>query len=212
MLPEIRYHASSPRIAKQIASMRPAGHYPSRNGVRQRMRVCAMLAPLMGVAALVAGCGGGGSNPGVANVGTAGTSSRHLSSSSTYAQALVFAKCVRTHGVPLWPAPDSSGQFDKSKLTPHQLGVSSLKAATAQHACRNLLPTYSAPQHSSQVVAAALRFSRCMRAHGSTKFPDPESNGAIVIPHAMENSPVYLAALHACIRKYGVPPPPGSAS
>ena len=47
-----------------------------------------------------------------------------------------------------------------------------------------------------------------MRAHGAASFPDPESSGAIVIPHAMENSPAYLAALHFCLHKYGVPPPP----
>ena len=47
-----------------------------------------------------------------------------------------------------------------------------------------------------------------MRAHGATSFPDPESNGAITIPHAMESSPAYLAALHFCLHKYGVPPPP----
>ena len=50
-----------------------------------------------------------------------------------------------------------------------------------------------------------------MRAHGSTNFPDPESNGAIRIPHAIENSPMYLAALNFCIHKYGVPPPPPAA-
>jgi hypothetical protein len=27
----------------------------------------------------------------------------------------------------------------------------------------------------------------------------------------MENSPTYLAALHFCIHKYGVPPPPSPA-
>ena len=73
------------------------------------------------------------------------------------------------------------------------------------------MPTYSASQQSAQIVTVALRFSRCMRAHGSTNFPDPESNGAIAIPHAMESSPVYLKALHTCIRKYGVPPPPSPA-
>ena len=114
---------------------------------------------------------------------------------------------MRTHGVPLWPDPDSSGRFDKSKLTPHLLGVSMAKAGAAQHACRALLPTYSASEP-PQDLAQALTFSRCMRAHGSTNFPDPESNGAIRIPHAMENSPVYLAALNFCIHKYGVPPPP----
>ena len=72
------------------------------------------------------------------------------------------------------------------------------------------MPTYSATQQ-SHVLAEALRFSRCMRAHGAVNFPDPESNGAIAIPHAMENSPTYLAALHFCIHKYGVPPPPSPA-
>jgi hypothetical protein len=175
------------------------------------MSVRAMVGPLIAVAVgvLVAGCGG--SNAGVGSVGAAGKSSSHSSASSTYAQALVYAKCIRTHGVPLWPAPDSDGQFDKSKLTPHQLGVSSLQAIAAQRACRSSIPTYSATEDSSQVVTAALKFSRCMRAHGSTRFPDPKADGAIVIPHAMENSPVYLAALHTCIRKYGVPPPPSPA-
>jgi hypothetical protein len=169
-----------------------------------------MVAALIAAGALVAGCGGGGSDPGVANLATSRTSSRHSSSRSTYDQALAYANCVRTHGVPLWPNPDSSGVFDKSKLTPRQLGVSSSEAGAAAHACRSLLPTYSATQQ-SQVLTQALRFSGCMRAHGSTNFPDPESNGAIRIPLAMENSPVYLAALHFCIDKYGVPPPPTPA-
>ena len=191
--------------------MRHADQISARNFVRQRSRLGAMLGSLTAVATIVAGCGGA-SNPGVTSTGTTHSSSDRLSASSTYAEALVYAKCVRTHGVPLWPNPDSRGGFDKSKLTPHQLGVSSLKVATAQRACRSLSPTYSASQHSSQIVTEALRFSRCMRAHGSTKFPDPKSNGAIVIPHAMESSPVYLSALHTCIRKYGVPPPPSPAS
>ena len=190
--------------------MRPADHVPSRRRPRGRLRAHATVGALIAVGVIVAGCGGGGSNPGVANVDTSSTSSSHSSSSSTYDQALAYADCVRTHGVPLWPDPDASGRFDKSKLNPRLLGVSSSKAGLAAHACRSLLPTYSATQQ-SQVLAQALTFSRCMRAHGSTNFPDPESNGAIRIPHAMENSPVYLAALHFCIDKYGVPPPPSPA-
>jgi len=88
--------------------------------------------------------------------------------------------------------------------------VGSSQIGAAQRACKSLLPTYSAaPQ--PHVVAEALRFSRCMRAHGATNFPDPESNGAIVIPHAMENAPAYLTALNFCVHKYGVPPPPSPA-
>ena len=141
-----------------------------------------------------AACGGShGSSPGTV---------------SAYDQARTFAKCVRTHGVPLWPEPETSGLFDKSKLTPRQVGAGSSQIATAERACKSLLPTHSATTQQSHVVAQALSFSRCMRAHGATNFPDPQSNGAIVIPHTMENSPAYLAALNFCIHKYGVPPPP----
>ncbi len=117
---------------------------------------------------------------------------------------------MRSHGVPLWPDPESSGAFDKSKLSPRQLGVSSSQIGAAEKACRSLLPTYSVTQQ-PHVLAQALRFSRCMRAHGATNFPDPEGNGAIAIPHAMENSPAYLTALHFCLHKYGVPPAPSPA-
>ena len=175
--------------------MNPSAH------VRQRQRrawplAARTLAAVIATGALTlltAACGGSrSSSPG---------------GGSTYDQARAFAKCVRTHGVPLWPEPESSGRFDKSKLTPGQLGVGSSQIAAAQRACKSLLPTYSATQQ-PHVVAQALRFSRCMRAHGATNFPDPQSNGAIAIPHAMENSPAYLAALNFCVHKYGVPPPP----
>ena len=168
-------------------------------------------AALVSLALVAAGCGGGGS-PGshVAQLGTSTTQSSPPSRGSTHDQALAYARCIRSHGVPLWPDPESSGSFDKSKLTPHQLGVGNSQIGTAEKACRSLVPTYSStPQ--PYVLAQALRFSRCMRARGAAHFPDPESNGAIRIPHAMENSPVYLAALHFCIHKYGVPPPPSPA-
>jgi hypothetical protein len=157
---------------------------------------------------LAAACGSTVSQ--VAQLGTSTTGSSPPSRGSTHAQALAYAGCLRSHGVPLWPDPESSGAFDKSKLTPHQLGVGSSQIDSAQKACRSLAPIYSAsPQ--PQVLAAALTFSHCMRAHGAANFPDPESNGAIAIPHSMEGSPGYLAALHFCIHKYGVPPPPPGA-
>jgi hypothetical protein len=160
--------------------------------------------------ALLAAACGGSSGSHVAQLSTSTTRSSPPSRGSTHDQALAYARCIRSHGVPLWPDPESSGSFDKSKLTPHQLGVSSPQIGTAEKACMSLVPTYSATQQ-SHVLAQALRFSRCMRAHGAANFPDPESNGAIVIPHSMENSPAYLAALHFCLHKYGVPPPPKPA-
>jgi hypothetical protein len=160
----------------------------------------------VGLALLTSACGG---SPGgrVAQLGTSTTQRSSPSGGSTYDQASAFARCVRTHGVPLSPDPESNGTFEKSTLSPGQLGVGSSQIASAELACKSLLPTYSAtPQ--PHVAAQALTFSRCMRDQGATNFPDPESNGAIIIPHTMENSPTYLTALQVCIHKYGVPPPP----
>jgi len=170
-------------------------------------RIAAAVTATVGLSLLAAGCGG---SPGshVAQLGT--TTTRSGSSGSTHDEALAFAGCMHTHGVPLWPDPESNGTFDKSKLTPAQLGVGSSQIAAAERACKSLLPTYSATPQPG-VLVQALRFSRCMRTHGATNFPDPESNGAIVIPHAMENTPAYLTALHFCVHEYGVPPPPSPA-
>jgi hypothetical protein len=146
----------------------------------------------------------------VAHLSTSTTPSVPPRRGSTHNQALAYTGCIRSHGVPLWPDPESSGSFDKSALTPHQLGASDSQIGTAEKACRSLAPIYPAtPQ--PHVLKQALRFSRCMRAQGATNFPDPESNGAIVIPHSMESSPTYLAALHLCLHKYGAPPPPSPA-
>jgi hypothetical protein len=171
-------------------------------------RIAATIVATAGLALVVAACGGS-SGSHIAQLSTSTTQSGSPSG-STYDQALAYARCMHTHGVPLWPDPESSGAFDKSKLSPRQLGVGSSQIGAAEQACRSLLPTYSVTQQ-AQVLAQALRFSRCMRAHGATDFPDPESNGAIVIPDAMENSPAYLAALRFCLHKYGVPPPPNPA-
>jgi hypothetical protein len=170
-------------------------------------RIAAAVTATVGLSLLAAACGGSAGSQ-VAQVGT--TTTQSGSPGSIHDEALAFTGCMHTHGVPLWPDPASNGTFDKSKLTPAQLGVGSSQIAAAQRACRSLLPTYFATPEPG-VLAQALRFSRCMRAHGATNFPDPESNGAIAIPHAMESSPVYLAALHFCIDKYGVPPPPSPA-
>ncbi|MDE3189335.1 MAG: hypothetical protein KGL94_00805 [Acidobacteriota bacterium] len=176
------------------------------------MKPVAPLSALLLAACLALAAAGCGSSPAgrVAQLGTTATRSRPPSRGSTRDQALAYARCIRSHGVPLWPDPDADGAFDKSALTPQKLGVGTAQIGRAQRTCTAFLPTYSAAGQ-ARVLAEALRFSRCMRAHGATNFPDPESNGAIRIPHAMESSPAYLAALRFCLRRYGVPPPPSPA-
>lgn len=111
---------------------------------------------------------------------------------------LAFADCMRSHGVPNWPDPESNGTFDKRKLTSQQLGASDTTVQSAQTACRHLLPAPSAAQRRND-SAQALQFSRCMRAHGVASFPDPDSSGRIPDSFGMsQGSPTFQAANNAC--------------
>ena len=100
-------------------------------------------------------------------------------------QPLAFANCVRAHGVPNFPDPNGSGQFNKVAL--QQLATSNSRYATATHACQHLLPAPS-PAQQRRGVAHALLFSHCMRAHGVTNFPDPGSDGRIPASHVGNRS------------------------
>jgi hypothetical protein len=44
-------------------------------------------------------------------------------------------------------------------------------------ACSSSPSTANSPSRSNSTYAKALAYSRCMRAHGMTSFPDPNSNG-----------------------------------
>ena len=74
-----------------------------------------------GLVLLLAACGSGSSSPAAV--------------SSQPAGPVGFAHCMRAHGVPNWPDPNSSGVFDKSKVTTQQLEVSSSQLQSAQNAC-----------------------------------------------------------------------------
>lgn len=141
------------------------------------------------------------------------SSSASSSAASVYTQALAYAACIRNHGVPSWPDPNSDGSFDKSQITPQQLGATSARIGAAQTACADLQPNYASggPTQAEvqQVRAQALRFSQCMRSHGISGFPDPDSNGGLRIPDSVEQTPGYGTALDACKPFPPAPYPPG---
>lgn len=120
---------------------------------------------------LVAGCGSGGS-AGVAGVGSA--------TSAATTGALAFARCMRSHGLPGWPDPTSSGVFDKSVL--RQLGYSASQVRAVEDGpCNHLLrgsppgPTITLTDRADYLEAVA-----CMRTHGFSGFPDPTfQNGGV---------------------------------
>jgi hypothetical protein len=122
---------------------------------RGSVLAAAALAALLGLAA----CGG-----------SSGASSNAGASASS--QLLAFSSCMRSHGVPNFPDPNSSGTIPK--MTPEQLGVSTSQLQAAQNACAYLLqPTRAQEQ---QVMSGMLDFARCMRSHGVPNWPDPTTD------------------------------------
>jgi hypothetical protein len=148
-----------------------------------------------GLILLASACGGSRSSAGSGGSSHTGGSTN---SQSTNSQQLAFAGCMRSSGVANFPDPNSNGQFDKTTLS--QLAASNSQFQTANHACQHLLPTPSAA-HQRQIAAQALAFSECMRTHGVTNFPDPDSTGRIPDPASVgidQGSPQFEAANQAC--------------
>src|SRR5580658_4731928 len=115
-----------------LAPLRPL---PTKTtGYRHRLR---RAAKAMGVVIAVIGgaaaCGGGPPSPGVASLGEgtgtiAGPASPN--NSATYEQdEIAYAQCIRTHGDPSFPDPNSQGEFAHPP-----------NSSSASKTCGHLLP------------------------------------------------------------------------
>jgi hypothetical protein len=141
---------------------------------------------------LVAACGASSPNPTVARLGDATTSgstgaagggaasSGSPSPSALGSDALAFAKCMRSNGVPNFPDPNPGGGFlfhASAGMNPSSPGF---KAAQAK--CHKLLPGGGPPgpgsttNPSPQTLAHWLKVAQCMRRHGIYDFPDPRTS------------------------------------
>src|SRR5579863_5664999 len=112
--------------------MPPGGAAGTLAGMKSKSRVTAastfLVGTVLAAALLATGCGGGSSN------GTAG-------GSSNTPTAARYTSCMRSHGIPEYPEPDSNGQLPK--ITPsnvQQYGVSTAKLNAAQTACGKYWP------------------------------------------------------------------------
>jgi len=149
------------------------------------------------------GNGGGGSGGGAAPAG-ARSGGSIVMSGGNYADMLKLAECMRSHGVVDFPDPSANGTISANGLNPQ-----SSKFQAATKTCRKLLPNggQPTPAQQAQALAQALKFSQCMRAHGITDFPDPQSvpgGGIRMSVRATPgsdldpNSPLFDAAQKAC--------------
>jgi hypothetical protein len=144
---------------------------------------------LAAAALLTAACGGGSSSAS----GSAGASQGRL------AQALAFAHCMRSHGVPSFPDPDSAGGFPMRRS--HSSGVQAFMSAKA--ACNHLYPNMGKGEVHQETAAQqrqGLVFAACMRGHGIPDFPDSWSGnvGQLISAHINPSSPQLNAALTKC--------------
>ncbi len=216
--------------------MPPADTVTDRRRLGAGRRALAPVAVLVVVGVLVAGCGGGAKSPGVANVTTSSTTSSHTSSVSTAnggtalsgggpssgsgtgaprsgfaiatgnpQKALKLSECMRANGVPNFPDPNGQGVIQGSGIDPN-----SSQFQKAQQTCAAKLgggKGTRSPAQQAQAEAAALAFSKCMRSHGVSGFPDPQfgSGGEIRISlHASAGSgldpgsPIFQKAQQTC--------------
>lgn len=146
--------------------------------------------------------------------GSSSPASPNSGSQATFtAAAFKYSTCMRDHGLPRFPDPtmtDHNGQ-QVAYLTATIPVDPSPAFKSAQHACREILPP---PINSSPTQLAQQRqtreqhllaFTKCLRNHGITDFPDPTSQGQLTFEMVNAagvdlHAPTLLAAANTCLR------------
>jgi hypothetical protein len=176
---------------------------------RPQWRAGALAAAMAGATLLAAACSG---SPSGADTFEGGT----------YTQSLAYAKCMRSHGVPQFPAPDGQGNFNQAAI--QALDDHDPQERNAFFQCRSLLPNEGTGLSVTQLQAMqqqnlrnAVKAAHCMRAHGIVDFPDPAGstqgsgiNWQPVLSAGLNlDTPSYQAAFKICSgSRVGGPIPP----
>jgi hypothetical protein len=163
----------------------------------RRARAAAVITVIAAAPLLAVACSGSPSSTGSGGSPNAGGSANSTS-------AVAWSRCVRSHGIPDFPDPGSSGQVPKE--TAQQLGVSDSVLRAATGACAALNPHQPPSQaQQRQQLTDDLKFAQCMRSHGVPNFPDPTSSDGrveFVISVSRDgfdpHSPQILAKAHEC--------------
>ena len=180
-----------------------------------RARRAGLLAVALAVAGmLVAGCSGGSADPGVAGVSSATPSPSQSAtvSGEAEAEALQYAACMRSHGVPDFPDPTvQNGSVGFSITAGDGVDQNSPQYQSARQACSSLRGGGTANSGSGN-LAKELKFAQCMRSHGVPDFPDPNKNGGFSGTSTVNpSSPTFQNAQSTCMQLSGLGGP-GSSS
>jgi len=118
--------------------------------------------------------------------------------------ALKLAACIRTHGVPNFPDPNSSGVISGANVDPASAPFQAAMRKCRKYVGRGAVPS---PAAQAQAQAQALKFSACMRSHGVTGFPDPQFHAGGGVSISIKGgqgttldpqSPIFQRAQKAC--------------
>lgn len=153
-----------------------------------------MAAVLAGTAILAAACA---SSPST-NSASGGSSSQGSSGTSS---GDAYAACMRSHGEPRFPNPNSQGAF---KYKPGSgINPGSPQFQSASQACQHLITGGGADSAGPGASAQQqfVKYAACMRSHGVSGFSaSTGSNGSIQVnPSAINpNSQTFQSAQAAC--------------
>jgi hypothetical protein len=172
------------------------------------------LALIAVIGLIIAGCGsnapseagtagspGSVSSPGSASTtaGASTTGTGGSKSATDQAKGVKFSECIRGHGVPHFPDPDSKGDYRFG------IDVSPEVWQKAVNACKDLEPPGAlSGKRSPKQQSAALRFAACIRKNGVKDFPDPVNGDPLVdttkIPSTNRAGGMTIlnAAMHKC--------------
>lgn len=176
----------------------------------------ALLPAALGLGLIAAGCRGSHST-GVAHLapattGAASTSTRYRTP-PTKAVLYAASACMRKHGVPNFPNPIFIlGNYRFGFTVDSGVDSHTPQYAAARRYCMNRYLHPGKPYSPAQLAqwhTQALKYARCIRAHGLEIFPDPPPAGQnglgspeILLPHTLPQNllgtPAWLHAQHAC--------------
>lgn len=147
------------------------------NGRRPWRRIGAAAVLMTSVALVAVGCSGdGGSTNAVASV-PSGSSGSSATPSTGATNAVAFAACMRKNGLPEFKDPQPGQGMGAG------IDTSSDTFRKAMSACQRLMPGGGPPSGNPDQTwstADKLKYAKCMRERGLSKFPDPDANGGFV--------------------------------
>lgn len=157
---------------------------------RLRLRFGATLVLPVVVVAVTA-CGGQ-SGDGVATAGgdtTASSAAGPAPATDRAERQRQYTECLRQQGVEVPDAEQGKGV----RVSEPNDG----KAKDAARACQRYAPDSDAAKSGAD-VASLRQYASCMRANGVPEFPDPDPDGALIIPKSVVNGPNFESADRTC--------------